>query len=361
MKHTMHLKGKQKSKALNDPSRSKPITTTTLNPPKPFARPSPKLEEFLSKLSKQHVYITHIDTKPRDFKQKIFMVPVLMNVLICAGILWRIRKIGPFYMKICFSLMGKHNDMTIDTTTLPSNEILYEILQRMLIFMVDLLLYVFIWPWPRDFFAGRLIGNPIAWRFGVGFRDKEIIVRRSRNWDRAIGNVLDAESNGTQLMFSYVQQAVNPMWMNEKTGYLMLNKEWDLDWKSMVMATKLADRNKMELDDFRTTILVHHAELGWIAVESAEPGHSLAEEESRRKIVAFKDELTALGRENLFFKWIELIQFESSGPGGFSRARQQETRAKAKSMFEAQGVDFEKFWAKVGGFNGLPGLDDMSI
>ena len=354
----MAPKGKQKAKALKSPLSSKSTTTTILNPPKPFTRPSPKLNEFLTKLSNQHVYITHIDTKPREFKMKIFMVPVLMNVLICAGILWRIATVGPFYMKICFSMMGKYNDLTIDTTNMPLNDILYEILQRTMVFMVDLLIYVFIWPWPRDFFAGRTIGNPIAWRFAVRFQDKEIIVRRSRKWDRGIGNVLNEESSGTQLLFSNVRQAVNPIWMNEKTGYLMLNKEWDLDWRTMIVATTMVDKKELDLDDFKTTILVHHTEFGWMAIETAEAGGSLAEEEGRRKIVAFKDELAALGKENLFFKWIELVQFESSRPGGFGTERQQETMTKAKAMFEAQGVDFDKFWAKIGGFKGMPGMDE---
>ena len=139
----------------------------------------------------------------------------------------------------------------------------------------------------------------------------------------------------------------------------MLNKDWDLDWRAMVMATKLVDKKKMDLDDFKTTILVHHAEFGWMAIETAEAGGSTAEEEGRRKIVAFKDELTTLGKENLFFKWIELVQFESSRPGGFGPERQQETMAKAKELFEAQGVDFDKFWAKVGGMRGMPGMDEI--
>jgi hypothetical protein len=290
---------------------------------------------------------------------KIFMVPVLMNILITAGILWRIASIGPFYMKICFSLMGQYNDVTIDTTNMPLNTLLYEILQRTMVFMVDLLIYVFIWPWPRDFFAGRTIGNPIAWRFGVGFREKEIIVRRSRKWDRTIGNVLNEESSGAQLMFSNVQQAVNPIWMNEKTGYLMLNNQWELDWRAMVTATKLVDKKKMDLDEFKTTILIHHTEFGWMAMVTAEAGGSIAEEEGRRKIMAFKNELTALGKENLFFRWIELVQFESSKPAGFGPERQQETMAKAKAMFEAQGVEFDKFWTKIGGFKGMPGMDDI--
>merc|ERR1711939_1068121 len=71
------------------------------------------------------------------------------------------------------------------------NDAFLVIFKRALVFLGDLCIYVFIWPWPREFFAGRTIGNPIAWRLAVGFRPQEIIVRRSRKWDRTIGNVLE--------------------------------------------------------------------------------------------------------------------------------------------------------------------------
>jgi len=348
---------KAKAKAFKSPVSTKSKASVPINPPEPFTLPPPSLEHFLPKLSKQHVYITHIDVKPWEFKRKIFLVPVVMNILIIAGIFWRIRSIGPFYMNMCFSLMGQANATTLDMAAMPMGEVLRETFRRASIFMIDLLIYVFIWPWPRDFFAGRTIGNPIAWRFGVGFRDKEIIVRRSRKWIEKVGNVFDEDSPGTQLLYSNVRQAVDPMWMNEKTGYLMLNKDWDLDWRAMVQATKLVDQHKMALDDFRTTVLVHHEEFGWMASGVAVHSDSVAQEEGRRKIVAFKDELTAMGKENLFFGWIELVQFESSQPGGFGPKQQEKTMAKAKAMFEAQGVDFDKFWAKIGGMQGMPGMD----
>ena len=354
----MPPKGKSKARAFNSSSVKKPAVATPIEPPTPFKRPSPTLEPFLSKLTKHHVYITHLDTKPRDFKQKIFLVPVLMNILIVAGIVWRIKVIGPFYMNICFSLMGKYNEMTMDTANMPFRDTGREILRRTMVFMIDLLIYVFIWPWPRDFFAGQTIGNPVAWRLGVGFRDKEIIVRRSRKWDRTIGNVLE-EGSGQEMVFDIVRKAVDPMWMSEKTGYLMLNKEWDLDWRAIVQATKMVDKKEMAIEAFKTTILVHNEEYGWIVIETAVAGGSAKEEEGRRKIVAFKDELTALRKENLFFRWIELVQYESSQPGGFGPEQQKKTMAKAKEMFEAQGVDFDTFWAKVGGMEGMPGMDEI--
>ncbi|KAL2072090.1 hypothetical protein VTL71DRAFT_11433 [Oculimacula yallundae] len=355
----MPPKTKSKARAFKSTaSTPKSSSALPIDPPTPFKRAPTTLEPFLSKLDTTHIYITHVDTKPKDFKQKIFLVPVLMNVAIIGFIIWRIKTVGPFYMKICSSFMGTPNETTVDTTGLSFNDALVIMSRRAITFAADLLIYIFIWPWPRDFFAGRRIGNPIAWRFAIGFRPQEIIVRRSRKWDLEIGNVLE-EGTAQSEMFDIVRRAVDPIWMAEKTGYLMLNKDWDLDWKSIIIVTKMVDQKTLSIQDFKTTILLHSEDFGWMVIETAAAGGSAAEEEGRRKIVAFKDELTALGKENLFFRWIELVQYESSRPGGFSPERQLDTMAKAKDMFESQGVDFDQFWAKVGGMEGMPGMDQM--
>ena len=353
----MPPKSKPKARAFKATTSSKPSSSTSLDPPLPFLRAPAHLEPFTSKLDQDHVYITHIDSKPRDFKRKIFAVPLLMNVALIALLLWRIANIGPYYTKIFFSVLGQTNETTIDTSQISSKEMAAEILRRTVKFMTDFVLKVFVYPWPRDFFAGQVIGNPMAWRLAIGFREKEIIVRRSRKWDVDIGDPLDSDSPGQQLLFNNLRVAVEPSYMSEKTGYLMLNKQWDLDWKTILAATKLVDQKNLLLEAFRTTILIHSKTFGWLVVETGAAGGSVKEEEGRRKIVAFKDELMAMGKENLFFKWIELVQYESSQPGGFGPEQQARTMAKAKAMFEAQGVDFEKFWAKVGGMQGMPGMD----
>lgn len=281
-----------------------------------------------------------------------------MNVIIIGLILWRVKVVGPFYLKICYALMGRANEMTIDTKTTPLDVIIKEVLRRTAVFLIDLMIYVFIWPWPKDFFFGTRIGNPCVWRIKVGFRDMEIIVRRSRKWDRMVGDILEEGSQRDEI-FSIVKKAVDPIWMNEKTGYLMLNKEWDLDWKAIVAATRLVDQQKLKLDDFKPTVFVYSKEFGWMCEDAGGVGGTEKEVDGRRKIVAFKDELTAMGKENLFFKWIELIQYDSSQPGGFGPDQQAKTMLKAKQMFESQGVDFDKFWAKIGGMEGMPGMDQM--
>lgn len=355
----MPPKGKAQARAFKTiSSTAKPPPKAPLEPPAPFKRAPASVSPFVSSLDTKHIYITHVDLKRADFKRKIFLVPVLMNIAIIGLIIYRIRSIWPFYLNMLFSLMGRTTEMSIDTSNIPLKDSVREILRRSMIFMCDFVIYVFIWPWPRDFFAGRRIGNPITWRFIVGFSDKEVVVRRSKKWDEAFRNPLEPGLKQNEMM-GIVQKAVDPIFMSEKTGYLMLNKDWDLDWKLMVVATKLVDKETMSYADFKTTILLHSEEFGWVVIETAGAGGSVKEEEGRRKIVAFKDELTALGKENLFFRWIELVQFESSQPGGFGPEQQLKTMAKAKDMFEAQGVDFDQFWAKVGGMEGMPGMDQM--
>jgi hypothetical protein len=145
--------------------------------------------------------------------------------------------------------------------------------------------------------------------------------------------------------------------MHEKTGYSMLDKNWDLDWRMMILSTMMVEKKEMSMDDFATTVFVHSEQFGWVVFDAQEAGESRKEDEGRKTILAFKDKLTLMGKENLFFRWIELVQFESSQPGGFGSERQQEAMRKAKEMFEAQGVDFEKFWAEIGGIEGMPGMD----
>jgi hypothetical protein len=56
-----------------------------------------------------------------------------------------------------------------------------------------------------------------------------------------------------------------------------------------------------------------------------------------------------MGKDELFYRWVELIQYESTRPGGFTKERQLEAGAKVQSLFEEHGVNFEEFEKSVGG------------
>ena len=208
---------------------------------------------------------------------------------------------------------------------------------------------------------GSKQGSPVQWRANIGFRDREVIVRRSKAWDvnaiiPGIDIVLEDEDPARRVFNDEVRRATSVTAMHEKTGYLLMNAKWDLDWKLMVFATQMIDNKDAVLPDFKTQVLVHSAAYGWVVWdENSEGGNK--EEDARKKIVRFKDELTVMGKEGLFFRWIELVQYESAKEGGFTAERQQETMKKATALFDKEGVDFEAFWERVGGMQGMPGME----
>ncbi|MGH7962956.1 MAG: hypothetical protein ACRERD_14185, partial [Candidatus Binatia bacterium] len=151
------------------------------SPPAPFKQPPEVLQPFIDGLSEKHVYITHIDPRPASFKRKIFLVPVAMNVCVSLLFIWRMYSIVPWYWKLLLSGLGTPNETTFRASEASWSELGWEILKRGITMFIDFLLFVFIWPWPVEFAAGRRHGNPMLWRREVGFREKEIYVRRSRD------------------------------------------------------------------------------------------------------------------------------------------------------------------------------------
>lgn len=61
-----------------------------------------------------------------------------------------------------------------------------------------------------------------------------------------------------------------------------------------------------------------------------------------------QNRLTMMGKENLFFRWIEIVQY-----GG----RHDEVLQKARDVFTAQGIEFDDFVDSVGGITAFPGLE----
>ena len=336
------------------PIQSKPPPSTTSKPPAPYSRPPPVLRPFLESLNPAHIYIVHIDEHPWYFKRRIFSVPVITNVVLAGLLLWRAQVALPHYAAILFSLLGLESSAKVDTKNSEWGELMQIGIARASMFFCDWALAKYIVPWPMDFFVGSP-ASPIQWRWTVGFKDREVVVRKSRRWDKSLPKDWLAEDADPAVYQEKIMPAVDRKWIKDKTGYLMMDKNWDLDFQGMITAHKLISEGKMSLDDFKKTVIVYSEDHGWIiwALHKLDEG---AEDEGRKKIILFKDKLTAMGKENLFFKWIELIQYETSQPGGFTAERQRATMTKAKELFESQGVDFDQFWKEVGGVQGMPGL-----
>ncbi|KAG5955879.1 hypothetical protein E4U57_003070 [Claviceps arundinis] len=310
--------------------------------PAPFKQPPEALKAFIDGLSEKHVYITHIDSKEAAFKRKVFLVPVAMNVAISVLFVWRMYSILPWYWKILQSGLGAQNETTFPVQDSTWKEFAWEVLKRALSMFIDFLLFVFVWPWPVEFAAGQAHGNPMFWRRKVGFQDKEIYVRRSRDWDRVLGDFLkDADSK--KILLAYVQAATSPLLQEQKTGYLLMNGQWDLDWAGMVRAHQLVHSKAVALEAFTSVVLVHHKDFGWMCYDLKT---SLAAEGDgkRRQVFAFRNTLAAMGKEDLFYRWVEMVQFDATQPGGFGPKQQEVTAKKIRDMFEEADINFDALW-----------------
>ncbi|EOD47476.1 uncharacterized protein LTHEOB_372 [Neofusicoccum parvum] len=329
-------------------------------PPPPFSR-APELEPFLSTLDRERVYITHIDTQPAEFKKRIFAVPVLLNAGIAGLLLWRAWAALPVYWDMLLAALGNQTAHSVAREAATWAQLAGIAARRAAMFLADYVLVVVVGTWPLTFFA-EAPGNPCRWRWAVGFRRREIYVRESRGWGakELLGEETDGSGGEESPWFkTRVLPAIDKRYVREKTGYLMQNASWDLDFDAMVRAHKAVDNGEIEEGKFEKSVWVYGGEaVGWCVWEVHKLDHG-AEDEGRKKIVAFKDRLTAMGKESLFFRWIELIQYESSLPGGFTPERQQDAVLKAKELFEKQGVDFEQFIKDLGGFEDMPGLENV--
>ncbi len=244
--------------------------------------------------------------------------------------------------------------------------------ERALMFLGDFILLRFVGMWPWAFFLGQGgMASPIGWRRWVGFQDVEIVVRRSRRWDVS----LFMKEDGTEEFIRGVKEewleqgkegkvfrervapAVEKQWLRNKTSYMMLDKSWDLFFTGMLKAHALVDEGQNKLEDFKASLLVHSERSGWLTWEVWKEHEDGTEDDGTRKLQLIKDKLTKMGKENLFFRWIEVVQSETSQPGPFTIEKQKKAIGKIKEEFEARRIDFDEFWDDVGGVESMPGME----
>jgi len=218
------------------PSRrpAKPSTKPSLptSPPpsshrSPF-RPAPtSLHPFLSTLSPSHIYITHLDTHPSAFKRRIFLVPILLNIFLVLFLLYRAYIALPTYFNILIATLGYDNAAKIPIKETPWGALAGTLVGRAGLFLLDYFLATIILPWPLDFFLGSAANptGPVAWRWRCGFRDKEIVVRRSRRWDESLQgkdwtSAEALERDEERVMSERIGPAVAERWIRGKTANL---------------------------------------------------------------------------------------------------------------------------------------------
>ena len=238
--------------------------------------------------------------------------------------------------------LGHENETTWNTADSTWAEISLEIAKRAGTMFIDFILFIFVWPWPVEFVAGQARGNPCQWRWQVGFREEEVYVRRSREWDEALTDILE-DDDSKKILLSYIDNATSPILQEQKTGYLLMNAYWDLDWARMVLAHRLVDKKELALEAFKGLVLVHHAAYGWLSYDVRVNGTS-SEDERRRQVFAFRDALIKLGKENLFYRWVEIVQYEATQPGGFGPKEQEVAAKRIRELFENENINFDDLW-----------------
>ena len=300
-----------------------------------------------------------------------------MNIFLTILVLYRIYRALPTYSGIFLSILGYDSPQKVDVSKNAATALVGIGVERTFMFLGDFILLRFVGVWPWDFFLGMGIfsneaeASPVAWRRSVHFRDTEIIIRRSRRWDspifykenisgtdtvNAIEEVL-AQGSESKVFQERIVPAVEKQWVKQKTGYQMLDKSWDLYFSGMIEAHALVDGDENDIDDFRTRLLVYTERWGWLVWEIWRDHEEGSDIEGSKRLQSIKDALTAMRKENLFFRSIEIIQNETSQSGPVTSEKRDNAVRRIREEFEDQDVDFDEFWSAVGGIESMPGLE----
>ncbi|PGH27418.1 hypothetical protein AJ80_00896 [Polytolypa hystricis UAMH7299] len=321
--------------------------------PKDFTKIPQSLESFAKHLSTNQFYIVHLDTNPKERKRQIFILPTVLNLVIIFVIIWRIY-VGVYtYPDIIAAMLGRNNAVRIDTSTSSWGHISVVVVKRTFTFLFDYLLIALFLPWPIRFITG-----PTQWRRKLGFRPAEIVVRQSRSWSE--GKTLEVSTTlDSDILKTKIVPAIHPTRL-QKTGYLLIDPDWDLDFSAMLKAHELVDTKSLRLADFEACVLMYGgSETGWVIwrIEDEGQGGSSAERKalSQDKLTDIRAKLVAMGKEELFFRWVELMQYVlNTQAENLTGEDQDKALGEIRALFSSHGVEFDKFWEEVGGLEGMP-------
>lgn len=283
-----------------------------------------------------------------------------MNIILSLVLVWRLYYAIPMYFDLLIGTMGYYSTTLVDVRASTRSQLFNITVTRTLTLLGDYMLFTLLGSWPWRFVFGvaaTRYSSPLRWRMALGFKDREVIVRQSRMWDKSL--LPDWTLDDELTLKDKIMPALDKKYL-EKTGYLLEDKNWSLDFQAIIDAHSLIDAKKLGFRDFDKAVLVFYPPSngphgGWMIwhVSKEDETQTAAQQDN---LVRFKDKLTAMGHEDLFYRWVELVQYESNSPGGFTPGRQATAMREAKRMFEAKGIDFAKFWQEVGGMEGMPGL-----
>lgn len=333
-------------------STKPPSSNRRLGPqfPSPFEKAPSSIEPLLPQLDPAQVYICHIDRHKPAYKKQIFTFAVIVNSTILVLLVWRFYAAVPTYFALIQTLLGFQSSATVDTKSTTRQQQGWILARRFGMFLMDYLLVQFIVPWPMSFFLERP-ANPVTWRWNLPFQPQEVVVRVSRKWgaEELMGGSKVADQS------PYWKTRIAPaisMEFLQKTGYLMMDANFDLDFAVMQDAHVLVKEGKVKWEDLDRLLLVAQDGVGWLAYKFGSQGDVV--EEQRKRMMAFRDLLQGLGKESLFWKWQEIVEEERAKDGAVTEETQRRIKDRVGKVFESEGIDFEDAMSRVGEVQPLP-------
>ncbi|KAL9612639.1 MAG: hypothetical protein Q9167_002766 [Letrouitia subvulpina] len=325
----------------------------------PFVPASYPLTSFLTTFpcTTSAVYILHVDRTSRALRRRLFFVPLALNVFLAFSLLYRLYFAVPIYLHLLATTLGYETDGGSGAPK--GNENLWLGLRRAGMFAFDWFMWKVVSGWPVEFWRS---GGAFAWRWRIGFPDgAEIVVRRCRpSLGRNLKERWWADAEGRMILKEKVLPVVDKDWVKEKSGIAMVDRSWELDYEGMVTAHRLMGEGVLREGDFSggpLVLLFDEVEKEWMVWKAWGDEKEEREEGGARKLRMFKDNLTMMGKENLFFRWVEMMQFETSRPGGFTDKRREQAVRKGAELFQQQGVDWDEVMGSIEGIEGLPGME----
>jgi hypothetical protein len=322
--------------------------------PSPFSKAPTSLSPFLAQLDPAQVYITHIDRTQLHVKQQVFFSALLLNASIAGLLVWRAYAAIPKYLALTQTFLGYDSSAKVGDAE-PTGDKVWILLSRTAMMLFDYLLVRLVIPWPGSFFFERP-ANPVTWRWSIGFQKEEVVARVCRNWEGR--DMMKGEKKGEESPFfkTRILTAIDSEVM-EKTGYLMMDGSWDLDFGAMQDAHTLLKQTRLSFGELDALVLVHQdagGYKGWLGWRFRQPKGETAEGERRRKLVAFRELLASKGKESLFWRWQEVVEDERSADGTFTVEAQERVSKRVEEVFAKEGIDFKEAMERVGQVEALP-------
>lgn len=350
-----------------------PKAAAPKTPPSPFEVAPSTLQPLLAVLDRRSIYITHVDSFPRLYKRRIFLIPIVLNLIFAVLIALRVYYAVPKYLSILSAMLGLGGDEAVDMKTSSWRKLFGLVASRGIMIGGDWLLLRVVGSWPYTFFLEGP-DNACTWRWKCGFKEKEVVVRQSRRWGTE--ELLQGSKRGDESAFwrTKILPAVDPEWMAAKTGYLMMGRDWDLDFEAMVVAQQAVDKSQIKEVELAGRVFAWDGPIegdgqwvSWRFQESSEKSSTAAsardeygqtEEEGAQQMVMVRDKLASMGKEGLFFRMIEVAQYETTVPGRTQAEKERITLEEVQKLFASNGIDFAQLMEELD--LDWPGLSRLS-